>query len=279
MTSLLSKSRSKMMSLEELQALPMPQARGRMHKPIHPHTLISEVKRGVEGHGMEVVRSEFVMNPKETRLFGVMDFAPTDDQKTLGRTWSMGIVSSTDSSVKLKLPAGGRIFICDNLMATGDVVVMRKHTIGFDLQAEIAQMTGRVISFCKTGDLLVQRQEKLALPDHEAFSIVGDALIQDFMPASAVREAGQIYARAEYEDLKPRTLWGLHNAFTRQVQKLAPASQLPAVVKIGQFFTKITDLLDPLPQPVQTTMDLGTEGVVEMANDEMRVSSQGGVEA
>jgi hypothetical protein len=239
--------RSIHMSLEDLKTLPVPESLGRCHKPISPFDLISEVKKSVEGQGHEVVRSQFAMNPMKTRLFGVMDFAPNDP--ALGRAWSMGIISSTDESLRLKLPAGGRVFVCDNLMATGEIVVMRKHTSGFDLQKEIGLMTGKVIEYCKAGDVLIQRQEKIALPEHTAFQIVGDALIQGFMPAGAVREAGQIYAKAEYEDLKSRTLWGLHNAFTRQTQRLAAASQLPATIAIGKFFTKLTDVLDPQVVP------------------------------
>lgn len=247
MTSTLCHGRSTMMSLEQLAALPLPEKLGRVHKPIHPGMLVTEIKKSFEEvHNLEVVRSEFAMNPKRTRLFGVLDFAPNSDQKALGRTWSMGIISSIDESIRLKLPAGGRVFVCDNLMATGEIVVMRKHTSGFDLQKEIAKMTGKVIEFCKAGDLLIERQERIALPEEKAFEIVGKALVQDFMPASAVRQAGQIYAKGEFPDLQQRSLWGLHNAFTRQVGTLAPASQLPATVEVGKFFTSLIDVLEPV---------------------------------
>jgi hypothetical protein len=51
-----------------------------------------------------------------------------------------------------------------------------------------------------------------------------------------------MWLKRAYEDVLPRTILGLHNAFTRQIQKMTPAKQLPTTVKIGKFFSDVMGL-------------------------------------
>jgi hypothetical protein len=37
-------------------------------------------------------------------------------------------------------------------------------------------------------------------------------------------------------DVAPRTVWGLHNAFTRAIRQMAPAPAFQATTRLGKFF-------------------------------------------
>jgi hypothetical protein len=236
------------MELKDLQSLPTPEAKGRYHKPIHPATVVETLISSLNGYDHEVARTAFAMNPKETQLFGILDLEPQHPE--LGRTWSVGFMSSVDMTSSFKLAGGAGIFVCENFQVSGEVVVMRKHTIGLDLNEEIKRMTGKVLEVCESNEKLIEAQDSISLDDKDAFSLLGDALVQNLLPAAKVREAGELYMAAEYEDCKPRTLWGMHNAFTREIQKLSPGRRVPVTVDTGKFFRDRTPVIE-VPEPLE----------------------------
>lgn len=235
--------RSKFMTLDELRTLPQPEALGTRHKPIHPAQLIDTIVDTFQnGYNMEVARTSFAMNPKATQLFGIIDLAPPTEGAS--RTWSVGLLSSIDMSSALKLAGGAGVFVCENFMVNGEVVIMRKHTTGLQLEQEINKMVGKSLEVCKANEALISRQEALSIDDAQAFNLLGEALVSNLLPAAKVREAGDLYFKAELEDVKPRSLWGLHSAFTREVQNLNPGRRVPTTVEIGKFFRDRTISLE-----------------------------------
>lgn len=227
------------MTLDELRTLPQPEALGNRHKPIHPATLVDTiVDTFQDGYDMEVARTSFAMNPKATQLFGILDLAPKEEGAN--RTWSVGLLSSIDMSSALKLAGGAGVFVCENFMVNGEVVIMRKHTTGLQLESEINKMVGKSLEVCEANEKLIARQEALSIDDAQAFNILGEALVKNLLPAAKVREAGDLYFQAELEDVQPRSLWGLHSAFTREVQRLNPGRRVPATVDIGKHFKDLT---------------------------------------
>ncbi len=236
-------NRSKFMTIEDIRTLPAPESKGPYHKPIHPAKVVDSLINTLEGtfdHG--VARTSFAMNPKETQLFGIIDLEP--QRPELGRTWSVGFMSSIDMTTSLKMAGGAGVFVCENFMANGEVTIMRKHTKGLDLSEEIKRMTGKVLNVCKNNERLIERQDSISLDDEQAFALLGGALVSNLLPAAKVREAGELYFGEEYEDCKPRTLWGMHNAFTREIQKLVPSRQVSASVETGKFFSDMVDAAD-----------------------------------
>lgn len=236
-------NRSKFMTLDELRTLPAPEALGSRHKPIHPAQLIDTIIDTFQnGYDMEVARTSFAMNPGQTQLFGIMDLAPQEEGAS--RTWSTGILSSVDMTSALKLAGGAGVFVCENFMVNGEVVIMRKHTTGLQLESEIHRMVGKSLEVCKANEALIARQEAISIDDTQAFNILGEALVSNLLPAAKVREAGDLYFKADYVDVKPRSLWGLHSAFTREVQQLNPGRRVPTTVGIGSYFRNLTTSLE-----------------------------------
>jgi hypothetical protein len=44
-----------------------------------------------------------------------------------------------------------------------------------------------------------------------------------------------LYFEAKYEEFRPRTIWGLSNAFTSAFKELDPVPQFKATAKLGEF--------------------------------------------
>jgi len=223
-------------TINDLKKLPKPTAIGRFHKPIPPHEVIEMVQKSIKGEGHDIVQRRIAINPKHTRVMATFDIA-NPNSKDKNKNWSAGIMTSTDRTSALKMAGGSRILVCDNLMVMGDLITSRrKHTSGIDLEGEVKRMMDEVYMSCRSADKRANLEEAVKIEEEgEFFSIIGDALVNKLLPADHVREAAQMWLANELEDVKSRSLWGIHNAFTRQIQKLNPIRQLPASVNIAKF--------------------------------------------
>jgi hypothetical protein len=141
--------------------------------------------------------------------------------------------------------AGGfDTFICDNLCLMGSLVWMRKHTTGLVLEEQIAKMVGEVLLRQGKQVRLVEQRKQIPCGHPTAQLLAGRALMEGVLPAAYVRDALVAWADharlsqadAPFPELCPRTLWSFQGAFTRFSQKLRPHQQIPAAVKIGNFF-------------------------------------------
>lgn len=243
---LLSHCGSRVVTLTELSALPAPEPLGPLHRPVPHHELVEVLKEELASAGYEVNREEYAIQHHGLKLFGVMDLAPkpgtssnlSNGDKGLG----LGFRHGNDQSMSLHLVAGARVFVCDNLILSGDMIVLRrKHTKGLSLKDEVKAGIDRLLLEYAALEKGILRLKERGISDHEAKSILYDAFIQDgILPMRCLAKVGSWYFEppADAEDCRPRTAWGLHNAFTRTVKELtSPVRRFEASTRIGQLFS------------------------------------------
>lgn len=234
MSSNLMLTKSKEITLRDVKKLPEPVAVGKFHKPIHPYVIIDTVDKKLKEIGHEIKQRRIAINPKSTRVIATYDIAPPKKDKQ--KDWSIGIMTSVDRTSALKGAGGGRILVCDNLMVVGDVISFRKkHTKNVDIGQEIGHLVEVVLSQCESFDEKMKLEDGIKFDVDAALRVYGKALIDHLLPANHVREAAEMWMKGELVDVKPRTLWGIHNSFTRQIQKLNSIRQFPASVNINKF--------------------------------------------
>ena len=63
-------------------------------------------------------------------------------------------------------------------------------------------------------------------------------LHDEILPIRYFKQVAQSFfsPAAEMTDVQPRTMWALHNAFTRAVRQMAPAPAFEATTALGKFF-------------------------------------------
>lgn len=110
----------------EVMAVPEPQFTNTWH-PISHGRLINALNGSVKNAGLLVRNREYSLNATGTKMFGVWQLFGS---QSLGRDWAIGIRNSIDKSMTVGLVAGIKVFVCDNLVFSGDVVLLRKHTSG-----------------------------------------------------------------------------------------------------------------------------------------------------
>lgn len=220
-------------------ALPAPQALGPRHKPVSHARLFAAICAEVVTRGFMVARSQLALGAKGAALFGVLDLLPVNGATSTERALSFGFRNATDESMGIRAVAGSRVFVCDNLALSGDVfAISRKNTTGLDLGYAIACGFDKFLQHAATHELQIVRLQGIQLDDTRAKAIAYDVFAARIVPARLFDDVTEFYFRQtdDRPDCLPRTLWGLHNAFTRAMKDLTPLRSFGANTSLGRHF-------------------------------------------
>jgi hypothetical protein len=216
-------------------AIPVPPSTNTW-RPIGHGDLITALDRQLRVRGVEIEAEQFAIQREGARLFAVLDLSL---ERTGEFCASMGIRTANDRSLALEIAVGLKIFVCDNLAFSGDLIALRrKHTARFDLNADISRAVDRYQVHLTTLQRQISAIRDTPLSDQEAKGRLVDAFRQEILPIRLFKAVAETYFAPEptMTDVMPRTLWGLHNAFTRCIRQMAPAPAFEATTEIGKFF-------------------------------------------
>jgi hypothetical protein len=229
--------KSRSVTLEDLRALPAPATLGARHRPIPHAALVDALYDEFDRREVAIRRSQFALSGNDGSLFGVLDLQLL--QGGAERSLAFGFRNSTDSSLALRAVAGNRVFVCDNLALSGDVfAIQRKNTTFMDLRSTIAVGFDKFLSAAQRLRDRIARIADTPLTDTAAKVAIYDAFEGGVVPIRLFDDVNRHYFQpdADATDCQPRTLWGVHNAFTRSVKALTPGRQFSATVSLGAHF-------------------------------------------
>jgi hypothetical protein len=127
--------------------------------------------------------------------------------------------------------------VCDNLTFSGDLIALRrKHTARFDLNADISRAVDRYQAHLMALQQQIAGIQETPLSELQAKALIVDAFRHEIVPIRFFKPVTETYPAPDMTDVLPRTLWGLHNAFTRSVKQMAPATAFEATTALGAFF-------------------------------------------
>lgn len=241
----LSHRKSQLVTSAQLAALPEVLPRGANHEPV-PHWLLAKaLKVEAEERGYTVTSESFAVNAAGSRLFGVMDLMPpgvVSVEQRLAcdeRGLSIGFRNSTNSSMAIKIVAGQRVFVCDNMVLSGDMIALqRRNTVGLDLEMELREGFNKFLTHASTLDRQIARLQAAQITDLAAKAMAFDVFAARVVPVHLFDDVERFYFHPadDMVDCQPRTEWGLHNAFTRAMKQLPPATAFGATVALGEAF-------------------------------------------
>ena len=111
----------------QLETLPAPVAQGRTHHPIPHHEFAQLVLRRMEQFSYDIAETEFYLGREGNQMFGLAKLQPTGLYADLMAP-VVGFRNSHDMSFSAGVAMGARVFVCDNLAFSGEIVIQRKHT-------------------------------------------------------------------------------------------------------------------------------------------------------
>lgn len=206
-------------------------------RPVAHSELVGTLTDQLSSFGLTIKREQYAVGKEGLALFGTLDLV--NGYRNDNRGLALGLRHSNDKALAIQIVGGARVFVCDNLALSGEKIALRKHSRGLHLASLIREGLSRFLDAFKRFDAAVIEAEGHEIRDEEAKVRLFDLRYQGVLPMSIYDEAAQNYFRADalgYEDSRPRTTWGLHNACTRAVKALAPSSQFRVLTDLGRSF-------------------------------------------
>lgn len=233
----LSHAKSQLVTRAELMTIPPPPSTATW-RPVAHYDLIQAIDRQLAVREIQVVREEFALQRDGRRLFGILELRVPDLATDEGFGFAMGIRASNDKSEAITIVAGARVFVCDNLMLSGDLIALhRKHTAKFSLSGDVSMAVDRYREHLVTFNGQVEELKAFPLTDLGAKLMIYEAFANEILPLRFFPTVARTYfAGSCFPDVAPRTKWGLHNAFTRTIRVMAPAPAFSTTTKLGRLF-------------------------------------------
>ena len=228
-------AQSNLVSREQLMAISPPPATATW-RPIAHGDLISALDRQLLVRGINIGKETFAIQREGARLFGVLDLTLESSGEFCA---AMGIRTANDRSMALEIAVGVRVLVCDNLAFSGDLIALRrKHTVKFDLNADLSRAVDRYQAHLTALQRTIAAAREAPIADEEAKGLIFEAFRYEIVPIRYFKQVAETYFNpaADMTDVQPRTMWGLHNAFTRAVRQMAPAPAFQTTTELGKFF-------------------------------------------
>ena len=223
-----------------LAELPAPLPCGPYHHPVPHCVLVRGLKVAALAHGYVVTRQQLGLNGSGHQLFGVMDLLPPPSvARADDRGFSIGFRNSTDESLAIRLVAGVRVVVCDNLALSGDLIALkRRNTTGLDLEAALTEGFERYLLHARELDRQVTEMQHTPLSAEEAKARLVDLFTTKVLPLRLFLPVARYYFNPDESmpDCQPSTRWGLLNACTRAIKRLSPARAFEANIALGHAF-------------------------------------------
>jgi hypothetical protein len=216
------------------------------HRPIGHADLVDMLEGALGRAGLFVEREQYAVQRGGLVLFGTMDLRNGGSSAGPGTGLALGFRHGNDKSMALRCVAGARVFVCDNMALSGQSTVFRvlhRHGVVNVLRQSLDRYFGE---YDQQITMLKDRfgvWQASPVTDVVAKSIVYDAITDGLIPSRLLDDIDTNYFRAaelKYEDCAPRSLWGLHNSFTRAFKALNPAPAFTAQLGLTRLLDEVT---------------------------------------
>lgn len=170
--------------------------------------------------GFVLEKELYALAREGKQMFGVLTFR--SDGTELGL--SIGFRNSYDKSMAIGIAIGASVFVCDNLALTGDITVLKKHTINVWSSLEdtaIQTLYRSRKNFEKVvadAAALMERE----IGDDEAFRILGLLFGRGVLSPRQLPVVKQEWLLPSHEEFRPRTAWSFYNACTEALKTCPP---------------------------------------------------------
>lgn len=205
-------------------------------KPIKHNDLFDTLEECLNDKEIEVSSQEIAVQKEGNVMFGVMNLNREYD----GFCAALGIRAANDKSMAIRIAVGIRVFVCDNLSFSGDLIALnRKHTKNLDIKEEIVNAIIKYEHHLGTYVANVDKMKGVDISDVQAKSLIHDIYFDGIMPVKTMKKVSSLYFDPQHDDFKERNLWSLNNAFTSIIKPMSAPRKFKALHEIGVEFNRI----------------------------------------
>ena len=223
--------------LEDLHRIPLrrPAKAGVRWKGI-PHGVLAMVlTESITKRGWKITDTKFAVSPNEAEMAGAFQLEIPDINIPEGQKLALGLLTSNAMKRSLLMVAGTEVTCCENGLATGQIVLRRKHTTGFNLQNEIDESLTQYRREVSAIPNIVASLREYDLSNWEQCRILMTAGREKLMPWSRIGKVDAEYQKPTFAEHGRGTSWSLLQAFTHHVKENSPLTQMTAMNRFREL--------------------------------------------
>ncbi len=199
--------------------------------PVKHFDLVQLLTSQLCTNGRYIVKEEFAVQRDGKQLFGVMDLNWGETQEHRA---SLGLRTSNDKTMSIQIAVGARVFVCDNLLFSGELIALaRKHTRKLDLERELQGAVRRYEEHYGRLSEDIEDMQRRQLCLTEAKALIFNVFATKILPLRLFPQVSDAYSTGANGTV---SVWELHNRCTSAMKKLSPAVRFKAHTKLGKFF-------------------------------------------
>jgi len=229
--SLLLHKGAELATMEQLAAIPVPKET-RTYKPVAHADLVKLLSSMAVNllPEFELVNTQLGVTKDGQKLFGVITLK--NDHTELGL--SIGFRNSYDKSLSVGIVTGSSVFVCDNLMLTGDLTVLRKHTSNVisDIDALALSTIYKSREAFKQIQDDVEIMKEIPMSDDEAYRTLGLIYGRGIITPRQIPVVKNEWLEPSHDDFQDRSLWSFYNACTEALKSSPPQSIMERHLKV-----------------------------------------------
>ena len=212
-------------TMDQLANIPLPKET-KSYKPVGHAELAKMLAKMATNllPEFELVNTQFGLARDGAKMFGVHTFKNGDSALGL----SIGFRNSYDRSLSVGIAVGASVFVCDNLMLTGDLTVLRKHTA--NVHADIDSLALSAIYKSRSAFNQIkadaEAMKQVAMSDDEAYRMLGLIYGRGIINPRQIPVVKNEWLKPSHDAFEDRNLWSFYNAVTESLKTSPPQSIL-----------------------------------------------------
>lgn len=204
----------------EVFAVPTPEATRSWQPVPHGYVFQNTLDR-LQSMGMEIAKEEHALSPDGANYFATMTLAArTETEYAL----VIGVRNSHAQKFPVGLAMGSRVFICDNLAFSAEVVIKRKHTtyVMRDLPGLLDRSVSRLLEFRGLQDQRIEAYKRTEITTVEAHDFVVRCVDAKAIANADIQDTLIEWRRPRHPEFADRTVWSMFNAVTQVLKTKSP---------------------------------------------------------
>ncbi len=222
---------------DDLALVPVPEATESYLPVPHNHladtlsTIGQDILKGFDLH-----KEQYALAREGSQMFGVHVFKSANTELGL----SIGFRNSYDKSMAIGIAIGAEVFVCDNLALTGDITIMKKHTLNVWQGLEDAAIATLYRSQ-KNFEKIIADSETLkgrVLDNREAFKMIGLLFGHGILTPRQLPVVKNEWLKPAHPEFQLRNSWSFYNACTESLKSCPPIMIMEKHIQLHAMLTE-----------------------------------------
>lgn len=221
-----------LVTLKQVRAVPLrqpPRKPGAYWQGVPHGELVGAILDECAGRHWKVTETKFCLSKDGADLAAALSLDVPDLEMPAGQRLGLGILTSNAMRRALRIVVGTTVLICQNGMVSGELVLTRKHTVGFDIHRDIVDALDDYLTKARAIPNMVEGLQARKLKPSEAEHILMEAGRLGIMPGSRIFKVDEEYRNPRFPEFYEPTSWSLLNAFTWVVKENPALEQMDQI--------------------------------------------------